>query len=236
MVGGITAKIFKKYEILFCILLIVLYIVANSFCIQNFGYTSLMSVVINTALSLLLVAIMLVLKRTAYYGLTKVRDLKKYLYFLPLLIIVSVNLWNGFNINNSATEILFHILTMLNIGFIEEIIFRGFLFKMMAKNNVKSAIIVSAITFGAGHIVNLFVGAELIPTLIQICYAASIGYLFVIIFYKSQSLVPCIVTHSLVNSLSVFNVENTLSLYIAPVILIIVPLGYGFYINKKIKE
>ena len=195
-----------------------------------------MSVVINTALSLLLVAIMLVLKRTAYYGLTKVRDLKKYLYFLPLLIIVSVNLWNGFNINNSATEILFHILTMLNIGFIEEIIFRGFLFKMMAKNNVKSAIIVSAITFGAGHIVNLFVGAELIPTLIQICYAASIGYLFVIIFYKSQSLVPCIVTHSLVNSLSVFNVENTLSLYIAPVILIIVPLGYGFYINKKIKE
>ena len=195
-----------------------------------------MSVVINTALSLLLVAIMLVLKRTAYYGLTKVRDLKKYLYFLPLLIIVSVNLWNGFNINNSATEILFHILTMLNIGFIEEIIFRGFLFKMMAKNNVKSAIIVSAITFGAGHIVNLFVGAELIPTLIQICYAASIGYLFVIIFYKSQSLVPCIVTHSLVNSLSVFNVENTLSLYIAPVILIIVPLGYGLYINKKIKE
>ena len=236
MVGGITAKIFKKYEILFCILLIVLYIVANSFCIQNFGYTSLMSVVINTALSILLVAIMLVLKRTAYYGLTKVRNLKKYLYFLPLLIIVSVNLWNGFNINNSATEILFHILTMLNIGFIEEIIFRGFLFKMMAKNNVKSAIIVSAITFGAGHIVNLFVGAELIPTLIQICYAASIGYLFVIIFYKSQSLVPCIVTHSLVNSLSVFNVENTLSLYIAPVILIIVPLGYGFYINKKIKE
>lgn len=236
MVGGITAKIFEKHETLFCILLIVLYIVANSFCIQNFGYTSLMSVVINTALSLLLVAIMLVLKRTAYYGLTKVRDFKKYLYFLPLLIIVSVNLWNGFNINNTATEILFHILTMLNIGFIEEIIFRGFLFKMMAKNNVKSAIIVSAITFGAGHIVNLFVGAELIPTLIQICYAASIGYLFVIIFYKSQSLVPCIVTHSLVNSLSVFNVENTLSLYIAPVILIIVPLGYGFYINKKIKE
>ena len=236
MVGGITAKIFKKHETLFCILLIVLHIVVNSFCIQNFGYTSLMSVVINTALSLLLVAIMLVLKRTAYYGLTKVRDLKKYLYFLPLLIIVSVNLWNGFNINNTATEILFHILTMLNIGFIEEIIFRGFLFKMMAKNNVKSAIIVSAITFGAGHIVNLFVGAELIPTLIQICYAASIGYLFVIIFYKSQSLVPCIVTHSLVNSLSVFNIENTLSLYIAPVILIIVPLGYGFYINKKIKE
>ena len=31
---------------------------------------------------------------------------------------------------------------MFNVGFIEEIIFRGFLFKMMAKDNVKSAVIV----------------------------------------------------------------------------------------------
>ena len=125
---------------------------------------------------------------------------------------------------------------MLNIGFIEEMIFRGFLFKMMAKNNVKSAIIVSAITFGAGHIVNLINGADLIPTLIQICYATSIGYLFVIIFHKSKSLVPCIVTHSLVNSLSVFNVENTMSLYISPIFLTIIPLVYAIYINKNVKE
>ena len=127
-------------------------------------------------------------------------------------------------------------ITMLNIGFIEEIIFRGFLFKMMAKSNVKSAIVVSAVTFGAGHVINLINGADLIPTLIQICYATSIGYLFVIIFHKSESLVPCIVTHSLVNALSIFNVENTISLYIAPVFLTIIPLAYAIYINKKIRE
>ena len=125
---------------------------------------------------------------------------------------------------------------MINIGFIEELIFRGFLFKMMAKNNVKSAIIVSALTFGIGHIVNLLNGAELIPTLMQICYATAIGYLFVIIFHKSKSLVPCIITHCLVNSLSVFNVESPLSLYIAPVVLTVVPLAYAIYINKKIIE
>ncbi|MBQ2754110.1 MAG: CPBP family intramembrane metalloprotease [Clostridia bacterium] len=177
---------------------------------------------------------MLMLKRTAYYGLKKVENARQYLYFIPLFIIVTVNLWNGFNINYSASEIIFHVLTMLNIGFIEEIIFRGFLFKMMAKNNVKSAVIVSAVTFGAGHIVNLINGADLIPTLIQICYATSIGYLFVVIFIKSKSLIPCIVTHSLVNSLSVFNIENTVSIYIAPVFLIVIPLAYAFYINKKI--
>ena len=107
---------------------------------------------------------------------------------------------------------------------------------MMAKDNVKIATIVSSITFGVGHIVNLLNGADLIPTLLQICYAISIGYLFVVIFYKSKSLLPCIITHSLVNSLSIFNVENSTSLYVSSSFLIIVPLFYAIYINKIIKE
>ena len=229
-------KALEKHETLFCLLLIIIYLVVNSVCVQNFGNTSCVSFIANTILSACLIVIMVVSKRTSYYGLKKVENARQYLYFIPLLVIVTVNLWNGFNINHSSNEIVFHILTMLNIGFIEEIIFRGFLFKMMEKNNIKSAIIVSAVTFGAGHIVNLINGADLIPTLFQICYATSIGYLFVIIFHKSKSLVPCIVTHSLVNSLSVFNVENTLSLYIAPIFLTIIPLAYAIYINKKVRE
>ncbi len=229
-------KIFEKHETLFCIFLIIVYIVVNSVCVQNFGNASFVSFIANTLLSACLIVILLVLKRTAYYGLKRVENARQYLYFIPLFIIVTVNLWNGFNINHSSNEILFHILTMMNIGFIEEIIFRGFLFKMMAKNNVKSAMIVSAITFGVGHIVNLINGADLIPTLIQICYATSIGYLFVLMFHKSKSLVPCIITHSLVNALSIFHIENTMSRTIAPIFLTLIPLAYGFYINKKIVE
>ena len=232
----IVTKAFEKHETLFCVLLIIIYLVVNSVCVKNFGDTSCVSFIANTILSVCLIVIMLVLKRTSYYGLKKVENARQYLYFIPLVVIVTVNLWNGFNINHSSSKIVFHILTMLNIGFIEEVIFRGFLFKMMAKNSVKSAIIVSAVTFGAGHIVNLINGADLLPTLIQICYATSIGYLFVIIFHKSKSLVPCIITHCLVNSLSIFNVENTLSLYIAPVFLTIIPLVYAIYINKKVRE
>lgn len=227
-------KIFEKHETLFCMLLIVIYIVVNSVCVQNFGYTSSVSFIVNTILSVCLVGIVLLLKKSAYYGFIKVQHLKKYLYFIPLGVIVSINLWSGFNISHSAREIIFHILTMINIGFIEELIFRGFLFRMMEKNNVRSAIIVSAVTFGMGHIINLLNGAELIPTLMQICYATAIGYLFVVIFQKSKSLVPCMITHCLVNSLSIFNVENTVSLYIAPVFLTIIPLAYGIYINQKI--
>ena len=229
-------KIFEKHETLFCILLIVAYILINSYCLQNFGITDYRSTIINTMFSIFLIILMMILKRTKYYGLVKVTNIKKYLYFIPLLLIVTVNLWSGININNSVSEIIFHILTMINIGFIEEIIFRGFLFKMMAKDNVKTAIIVSSVTFGIGHIINLLNGADLIPTLMQICYSISAGYLFVIIFYKSKSLIPCIITHSLINSLSIFNIENFVSQYVSPIFLIIVPLIYVFYINKTIKE
>ena len=229
-------KLFEKHETLFCMLLIVFYIVINSVCVQNFGYTSWVSFIANTIFSACLIALVLSLKKSAYYGFTKVQNLKQYLFFIPLVLIISVNLWNGFNTNHPTSEIVFHILTMINIGFIEELIFRGFLFRMMEKSSLNSAIIVSAITFGMGHIVNLLNGAELIPTLMQICYASAIGYLFVIIFHKSKSLVPCIITHCLVNSLSIFNVENTLSLYIAPVFLTIIPLAYGIYIHRTVKE
>ena len=228
-------KLFERHETIFCIMLIIVYILVNSYCIQNFGIEDYRSTIINTIFSLVLIIIMVILKRTSYYGLTKVTNLKEYLYFIPLFLIVSVNLWNGININNSINEIFFHILTMINVGFIEEIIFRGFLFKMMAKDNIKSAIIISSVTFGIGHVINLLNGTELITTLMQICYAISIGYLFVIIIYKSKSLIPCIITHSLVNSLSIFNVENSISLYISSVFLIIVPFVYAIYINKTIK-
>lgn len=225
----------KKYETFISISLIVIYIILNSFCIQNFGLTSYKSIIINLLLSLIIVVFIIKHKLTKYYGLCIFPSPKKYLYFIPLLILVSVNLWNGININYTIIEICFYVINMLIIGFLEEIIFRGFLFKMMEKDNLKGAIIISSFTFGIGHIINLLNGAELFSTLIQICYAISIGYLFVIIFVKSGSLWPSIICHSLVNALSTFNTEGIITTYISPIVLIIIPILYSIYIVKNIK-
>lgn len=227
-------KIYEKNETLFCILIIIAYVFSNSYFRQNYGYTSYMSAIANAIFSVLLILLIIKLKRREYYGLTKVSNIKDYLYFIPLIIFTTANVWNGININNSGSEILFYILTMINVGFIEEIIFRGFLFKMMEKDNIKTAIIVSSLTFGIGHIVNLLNGADFILTIIQIFYAISIGYLYVMIFYKSKSLIPCIISHSVFNSLGIFNVENVLSIYIIPVIIIVICISYATYINKRI--
>ena len=223
-------EFFEKHEVLITFGLIIIYIISNSMCMQNFGVADYRSVLVNFILT---TAICIFIKKsnlTEYFGLNKFPKAKEYLYFIPLVMMVSINLWNGVNLNNTIGYIICHICAMIFVGFLEEIIFRGFLFKMMEKDGVKSAIIVSSITFGIGHIINLFNGAEIVPTVMQIIQACSIGYLFVIIFYKSKSLLPCIITHSIMNSLSIFNNNDTI---ISGLFLIVVPLIYAFYINKK---
>ena len=225
-------KYFEKHETAISILLIVIYILTNSFCMQNFGETDYRSVIVNSILSLTVILFIVKNKLGEYYGLTKFPKFKEFLYFIPLLILMSVNLWSGVHINNTPAEITLYILFMICVGFLEEIIFRGFLFKMMAKDNVNTAIIVSSLTFGIGHIINLFNGADLIPTLIQVCYAVAGGYLFVIIFQKGKSLWPCIIAHATINALSIFGIENEVSTYIAPIFLILISVSYAMYLRR----
>lgn len=226
---------FEKNETIIAILLIIVYIISNSFCMQNFGMTNYKTTIVNFVLTIIIMAFIIKNNLIEYFRLKKFSVDKKYLYFIPLLLIMSVNLWTGININNTFKEITFYILTMILVGLLEEIIFRGFLYKMMARENIKSAEIVTSITFGIGHIINLLNGAELIPTLLQICYAISIGFLFVTILRVSESLWPCIITHSIVNALSIFNNDDSfLSIYIAPIFLIIIPILYTIYLRKNL--
>jgi membrane protease YdiL (CAAX protease family) len=81
-------------------------------------------------------------------------------------------------------------LTMMLVGFLEELIFRGFLFTALRKDSLKVAVIVSSVTFGMGHIVNLLNGAPLGETLLQIVYATAAGFLFTAIFLRGGSLWP----------------------------------------------
>lgn len=161
---------------------------------------------------------------------------KEYLYFVPLVLLASTNLWWGFQRNLTFPETILYVISMLCVGFLEEVIFRGFLFKAICKTSVKQAVIISSITFGIGHIVNLLNGSGILETLLQICYAVAIGFLFTIIFYKGKSLWPCIITHGVINSLSVFANENVITLQkhlAGSIFLCIVSVGYALYILKR---
>lgn len=158
-----------------------------------------------------------------------------YLWFIPLVVISSCNLWLGVGMQHTVLETALYMLSMLCVGFLEEVIFRGFLYRAMRDEGTRCAILISGVTFGIGHIVNLLNGAEFLPTLMQICYATAIGVLFTVIYHKSGSLVPCIISHCAVNMLSVFAVERgyTVELAVAAA-LTVVPLLYTLWIWKTV--
>ena len=175
---------------------------------------------------------------TEQYGLCRSElSAQQHLCYLPLLLMVSVNLWGGVKLNLSLPETVLSMLTMMLVGFLEELIFRGFLFTALRKDSLKVAVIVSSVTFGVGHIVNLLNGAPLGETLLQIVYATAAGFLFTVIFLRGGSLWPCILTHSAVNSLSVIAGPQSTGLQIASAVcLTVVSVLYGIWILKETKH
>lgn len=230
-------RFYQKNELTFSIIWIVLYVVLLSAADQisaALGTAKIVTAPLTVAMTVFLAAWIGKNGLKEKYGLAGIRlDYKKYLYFLPLVLIASTNLWRGVTLRMSVLESGLYVLSMLCVGFLEEVIFRGFLFKALCKDNVKRAVIVSSITFGIGHIVNLLNGAEIGSTMLQICYAVAIGFLFTIIFYRSKSLFPCIVTHGVFNSLSTFAVEGSkMFAMAAAVVLTVVSLAYAVWIEK----
>ena len=108
----------------------------------------------------------------------------------------------------------------------------------MEKDSLKAAILVSALTFGIGHIVNLFNGSDrsLPSSLVQIVFAVLVGFVLVWIFYHGKSLIPCILFHAANNALKVFAAEGGLSpqaeIILNLAVTVIVLGGYLFYLVK----
>lgn len=203
-------KIYKKSELQFALVWIVIYCVAESLANQLseiVGINSSVTLVLNIILTIVLFSWIKKKDLFKKYGLCKTSvPISKFVWYIPLGLVISRNLWCGVAMNLPAIDTVFYICSMLCVGLLEEVIFRGFLFKALAKDNVKTAIIVSSVTFGLGHLLNLVNGSgmELVANLCQVIGAIAIGFLFVIIFYRGGSLLPCIITHSANNAISVF--------------------------------
>ena len=201
-------KLFDKNEVLFAVLLIIVYVVGSTIMAQLSDMIGV-GFLAEAVFGIVLFAVLAIfIKKNGLYehlGLCKPEvPAAKMLFYIPLPIIAAVGVIFGFAPQYEPAALAVHTVYMLFAGFLEEIIFRGFLFRGMAKNNMTAAIIVSAVTFGIGHIVNLLNGYELAENLMQIVYAVGVGFLLVFIFIRTGSLIPCIAFHSLNNILAGF--------------------------------
>ena len=238
-------KLYAKSEIWFAVAWIVAYVVVVSTADNisaDLGIEKVVTLSILIALSAILYFFVKKNDLTEKYGLCKPRlPAAKMLFYAPLLVLLTANLWYGVAMNLSPVETALYVLSMVCVGFLEEMIFRGLLFKAMAKDGVKTAIIVSSVTFGIGHIVNLFngSGAEWLPNLLQVMYAIAIGFAFVMIYVKSKSLLPCILTHSVFNGLSAFANEAAITPQreiLSGILLAVIAGGYALYLALAVKD
>ena len=227
-------KLYEKKEVLIAVLWIVAYCALTIPVRGNLGDESPWML---AALAALAVAATLFIKGNALeskYGLTGWAETpRKYLYFLPMFFLATGNLWSGFGLEYQGLSEVLAILSMLLVGYVEEVLFRGFLFKaLLKKDGPKPAILISAITFGIGHIMNLLAGQASLETAAQVVFAIAWGMIFTVAFYKSGSLWPCIVAHGLVNAFSKLNGENPIAEWVYIGATIVVALVYCPYLLK----
>ena len=229
-------KLYEKNEIWFAVLWILVYCFSTIPIRGNLGDESIWMTVVLLVIAAGATAFIKANHLEKKYGLTEwPRNTKRYLFFIPVWILVTGNLWGGLGIAYDGTGQVFAVISMLLIGYVEEVIFRGFLFKaLIPKDGITLAIIISSVTFGIGHIINLFAGQASLETVIQVFFAIAWGFIFTFVFYKSQSLLPCIIAHGLVNAFSKFANEGhsymTGWIYMSATILI--AIVYGIYLAK----
>ncbi len=238
-------KLYRKSEVGFSIFWIIAYIVGSSVADQiseSIGITKSVTFAVHLVMCAAVFSWIRKNHLQREYGLCRPEGpASKFLYYIPLVMLVSCNVWFGLTWNMSVLESLFYVGSMICVGFLEELIFRGFLFKAMSRDNVTAAIVVSSLTFGIGHIINLFngSGAELMANLCQVCYATAFGFLCVMMFHRGKSLIPCIAAHSTMNALSASANESgrteQIDIWIA-VYLTVVAAGYTLILMKTLPK
>lgn len=234
-------KFYEKSEIWFAIVWIIIYVTVMGNIRNRFGDESPYSVLGLLAIAAVLTVFIVKNGFMKKYGLVPVTGSRKYLYFVPFVLLGTVNLWFGVSLHYDWYHQIFAVLTMGLVGYVEEIIFRGLLYKAMEKSNVTQAIVISALTFGAGHIVNLLTGQASVDTFLQIGYAIAVGFAFVMCFYRSGSLIPCIIAHSFIDISSKFSNQKVSEAtaeywnYGSFVFILLVAGGYALYLWKKVK-
>ena len=227
-------RLYQKKEILFAVLWIVIYCVLLTPLKGTYGNGSLAMLAGLVAIAVVLTIFVKRHHLEEKYGLNSwPKDTKRFLYFIPMWILTTGNLWGGINIKTPFSVQLTAVLSMCFIGYIEELIFRGFLFQAMAGNgSLKVAVIVASATFGIGHIVNLLSGQSTLETAFQVPFAIVWGFIFTMVFLKSGSLLPCILAHALIDVFAEFCTDNLAMGYVYIAATIIVGIAYCLYLNR----
>ena len=230
-------KLYEKKPVLFAVLFIVLYCAVSIPIRGEYGNGSIQSLLGLTAVSAAIAIVSSLIPLWKKLGVTaKPQNTRLCLFFLPMILLATGNVWDGFKLNYTGANLWYAIGSMALVGFVEEMLFRGFLFRaLLKKDGPKVAVIVSAVTFGIGHIVNLLAGMATFDNLLMIVFAVAWGFIFTMVYYKSGSLLLCILSHAVVDVLSVIAAETAWGSYLYIGATIVIGAVYCIYLMKRVE-
>ena len=235
-------KLYDEKPLVFALVCIGVYVVGSSLMQQlppPGGVRFVWEAVFCLALSVWLLGFVLRHRAAEENGLCRSKvPYAALLFWLPGVAAVALPAFLGMGDNGMrAAEAVAFVVRMLLVGFLEELIFRAFLFNAIRRQNLPRAIVISAVTFGLGHIVNLANGQSGANTAAQIVFAVAVGFMMVFLYLRSGSLLACIGLHALNNVLAGFctysvlgGEENRLPVLALRILLI---AGYTVWLWRK---
>lgn len=120
-----------------------------------------------------------------------------WLFWLPFVPVIG-NLLDGVQVTDPAQISLFFILALLS-SFAEEVIFRGLILRALLPTGIWRAALISAALFGAMHILNVLSSSSPAQALLQVGYAAAIGFAYAALVIRTGTIWPLILAHFLTN-------------------------------------
>ena len=110
-----------------------------------------------------------------------------------------------YSISESTTMYYMFAFDSISVGIFEELVFRGIIlielirvFKKSKIGNFK-AIVVSALIFGGIHLINIFFGGGVGPTLLQVGYTFLMGLMWAVVYLKTRNFWIVALLHALYN-------------------------------------
>ncbi|SDL21886.1 CPBP family intramembrane glutamic endopeptidase [Tessaracoccus oleiagri] len=174
-----------------------------------------------------------------YYGVRPLRreDFQSMLLYLPLLLIVSLQFTKGFKEDLTFTAVLLIIVLMVCVGFLEELIFRGMLLRGIQRTSTLTrAIVISGVTFGIGHVVNLARGMTPLEQAIQVGFGVVLGIVLALLFVVTGTIVPLIVFHALLNISGNITLGDPTADLIMLAATTVVCVGYALYLMAVLRR
>lgn len=225
----------KKPSLTYAVLSFVLYFCQAILYRLLVGSFSVSGLVASTGSSLvvLLIIFIIIHKNLRFYGICICKAgvpnrIKTIMFILPLLNIPYLFIGDNGDLGKALVSGIF-------VGIMEELIFRGFLYRAIEESyGVKKAIVVSSLIFGLFHLVNIG-SMPIYFILIQVIYAVAIGVIFSTVFSATGSLLLCMSVHALVDIVAVVGGDEILPVEIFGGVICILVAWYYLAAGKRLQ-